>query len=252
MASKTRHELKSWPWLLNPYAFPIITDQLEADLNAAELLVLSQTTKELGGLRDYTLKRAGNVDARLKDFVKDPQLFRCYLGDHNALISGSFALNTFEMGRLKDHRLDIYVEDGPKADHFELLIREREGYEHESEHQNDPVKPQSHKRLKYPCSVLTNSFTASPYLRFYPQGAIWLQASRHSNSRATYSTYSDFLMHNGLCQLPLVEQGIFHLSSTHSPTATVCSTKIPRRGFVLSVGDMAQSWLAISECLVAW
>lgn len=228
MASMTSHELKEWVWLLNPFVFPTVYDQLKKYLNTAELLVLSQTSKELGLLRYYTLKKAANVDARLKDFVHDAPLFRAHLGRDNALISGSFALNVFEMGGLKVRKLDIFVQDGPKADHIMFFVSEHEGYRSEDE-QDGEVKHQSPKRPEYPCSVFTNSFTASLYYQLYQPVAARRRASHHSNSRATSSTYHDFLIHNSLCQLPLVEQGIFHLSPTHLHSASACSTKIPGR-----------------------
>ncbi|KAH7019802.1 hypothetical protein EDB80DRAFT_701551 [Ilyonectria destructans] len=133
MASMTSHQLKKWVWLLNPFTFPIVYDELKKYLNAAELLALSQTSKELGLLRYYTLKKAANVDGRLKDFVHDAPLFRSHLGHDNALISGSFALNVFEMGGLKVRKLDIFVQDGPKADHIMFFVSETEGYRSEDE-----------------------------------------------------------------------------------------------------------------------
>lgn len=232
MDSEPSEELNFWEWLLNPNAFPIIHDHLRQYLNVAELLSLSLTSKKLEPIRHYTLKKAANIDALLKDYVQNAQLFRSYLRDANALISGSFALNVFEMGRLKVRKMDIFVEDGPMADHFMLLLDVWEQYESQTEQddeQDDEVKPQSPKRLEYPCSVLANSFTASPYFQVYQQGAKRLRASRHSNSRATCSTYHDFITHNSLCQLRLGEQGVFHLSPTHLHTASACSTKIPRR-----------------------
>lgn len=140
MASMSKPERKNWVGLLNPFNYPPVHDHLKKYLNSADFLVLSLVSKELEGLRYYTLKKAANVDARLKDFVIDPSLFRAHLGYDNALISGSFALNLFEMGRLNVYKLDIFIQDGPGADHIMYFISEFEGYRSKNE-QVDEVKP---------------------------------------------------------------------------------------------------------------
>ncbi|KAH6973768.1 hypothetical protein BKA56DRAFT_734470 [Ilyonectria sp. MPI-CAGE-AT-0026] len=137
MDSEPSEELNFWEWLLNPNAFPIIHDHLRQYLNVAELLSLSLTSKKLEPIRHYTLKKAANIDVLLKDYVQNVQLFRSYLRDANALISGSFALNVFEMGRLKVRKMDIFVEDGPMADHFMLLLDVWEQYESQTEQDDE-------------------------------------------------------------------------------------------------------------------
>ena len=64
------------------------------------------------------LSKISNINVRLSNFVDDPIMFRSHLGNNGALISGSFALNLFEMSHQKVSNLDVFVEDGAAADQF--------------------------------------------------------------------------------------------------------------------------------------
>jgi len=105
---------------------------LSSYLGLADFEVLYQVSKELYQLKDSLRRKHLNINIRLRDFVANPEMFRSQLGKYDALISGVFALNFFELSRWKVPNLDILVRAGSHADEFENYIRDQEGYETDS------------------------------------------------------------------------------------------------------------------------
>ncbi|KAH0300172.1 hypothetical protein KCU71_g12079, partial [Aureobasidium melanogenum] len=69
-----------------------------------------------------------NINQRLARFVNDPKEFRSRLGQADALISGTFALLFFAQLYWLDSGLDIYVQQGLKADALIRYIGEDKSY----------------------------------------------------------------------------------------------------------------------------
>lgn len=77
-----------------------------------------------------------NVDRGLKRFVQDPKGLRSHMGIHNALISGSFAVQFFERVVWKDSDMDIFVEGGLEASAMECYLF-NDGYDFVQEVTNE-------------------------------------------------------------------------------------------------------------------
>lgn len=60
--------------------------------------------------------------------MRDPQLFRSELGKHNALVSGSVALQFFERVVWRESDLDVFIEEGENAGTFHKYLTEKEYY----------------------------------------------------------------------------------------------------------------------------
>ncbi|KAH0006336.1 hypothetical protein KCU78_g12369, partial [Aureobasidium melanogenum] len=69
-----------------------------------------------------------NINQRLARFVNDPKEFRSRLGEADALISGTFALLFFAQLYWLDSGLDVYVQQGPKANALLRYIGEDKSY----------------------------------------------------------------------------------------------------------------------------
>lgn len=80
---------------------------LASFLDPRSLLALSGTSQEL---RSSIRENVWNINSRLQFFVEDPIAFRTILGNHQGLISGSFALQFFETVRWDDSDLDLFFE----------------------------------------------------------------------------------------------------------------------------------------------
>jgi hypothetical protein len=133
MASNNDFQRQSrWVELFNPETYYPVLEMLSSYLTIADFLVLCQVCKRLDGLKDCILRRISSVNVRLRDFVNDPIMFRSQLGNCGALISGSFALNFFELSRSKVLYLDVFVKDGPNADQFTNYMRQNERYQNDN------------------------------------------------------------------------------------------------------------------------
>lgn len=102
--------------LLNPDShYPIFTRFCEI-LSNAEIIALTRTCKRLRHLYQDLLPSQWDVDRTLRRFVMNPQALRRQMGKHDALISGSIALQFFERVIWRESDLDIYVQEGPQAE----------------------------------------------------------------------------------------------------------------------------------------
>ena len=104
--------------LLDPQKYYPVLELLSSYLTVADSLALCRVCKVLDGLKNYMLRKISNINVRLKGFVDDPVMLRSQLGNYNALISGPFALNIFEMGHQTVRYLDVFIQDGVHADWF--------------------------------------------------------------------------------------------------------------------------------------
>ena len=108
-----------------------IFDKISSYLNAAEFQVLRLVCKRCYNAE--SLQRRFNINKMLYPFVADTQIFRSELGKHDALISGGFALNFFDLGGLDVPVLDIFVETGDQTDALVSYIENSEGYDKEDQ-----------------------------------------------------------------------------------------------------------------------
>ena len=89
---------------------------------------MTRTCKSLSHLyRALLTSNHWNVDRDLRCFVKDARRLRSQLGQHNALISGSFVLQFFERATWEKSDLDIFVHHNEASNFEEYLVKE-EGY----------------------------------------------------------------------------------------------------------------------------
>lgn len=111
--------------------YPIF-DRICSYLPIASIIALTRTCRGLSGLYQSLLPLQWNVDRLLSRFVRDPQFFRSQLGRHNALVSGSVALQLFERVLWKESDLDIFIERGDDAEAFAKYLTKEEGYKFHS------------------------------------------------------------------------------------------------------------------------
>lgn len=107
--------------------YPVF-DTLVSFLPIGDIISLSRTCKELSNIYQSILPMQWNIGRTLKRFVNDPCEFRSQMGQNNALVSGSVALQFFERVVWKDTEMDVFILKGEGAENFCRYIQEREGY----------------------------------------------------------------------------------------------------------------------------
>ena len=107
--------------------YPIF-DRLCSILPISDIIALSRTCRNYSNLYRYLVPTQWNVDRKLRRFVRNPQEFRSRMGQHNAIISGSFVLQYFERVYWEESDLDIFILDGIDADDFCHYLIRGEGY----------------------------------------------------------------------------------------------------------------------------
>ena len=105
-----------------------IFDNIASFLDIADIISLSRTCRQLSAVYQALLPAHWNIDRRLRRFVRDPKALRSQIGIHNALISGSFAVQFFERLTWKESDLDIFVEQGQGATALEHYLCIKEDY----------------------------------------------------------------------------------------------------------------------------
>ena len=91
----------------------LIFSKISSLLAVREIVFLTRTCKALSHLhRTLLASNHWNIDRDLRRFAKDPRRLREQLGQHNALISGSFALQFFERVTWEKSDLNIFVGHG--------------------------------------------------------------------------------------------------------------------------------------------
>lgn len=117
----------SKPTLLSVLSIYPIFDNLCTHLDIAGLLTLQRISKQLASNLAVHKKARWNVNNRLKRFVKDPVKLRSLMGQHDALISGSFVLELLAGVSWKEPELDIYMQYSISRKAFRQYLHE-EGY----------------------------------------------------------------------------------------------------------------------------
>jgi len=114
---------------LEVFNYGPILETLGKCLAIADVVAVTRTCKQLSKLYAYLIPTQWNVDTLLKRFVEHPKELRAQIGKHNALISGSFALQFFERPtRWEAADINIYVERGNDATCLSRYLIEQEGY----------------------------------------------------------------------------------------------------------------------------
>lgn len=106
-----------------------IAKTLSTYLSIAEIIPLTRTCRALSPLYQTFLQRHWKITPHLTRFVSAPYAFRAKLSEHNALISGSLALQFFMRVSWPDSDMDVYVQRGEDADALETYLFTAEGYE---------------------------------------------------------------------------------------------------------------------------
>lgn len=125
--------------LINP-GNPILYNAVCDHLNPLDLIHLLTTCKLL-----YRLKPLlWSINRSLRRFLKNPESFRSIMAKHNAIISGSHALQFLSRKEWPDSDLDVYVDGTVGIKSFGEYLTTQEGYvfspyEFQSSHQNDAV-----------------------------------------------------------------------------------------------------------------
>ena len=110
-------------------AYPVF-EQLCRYLDIGDVIALTRTCMALSHIYHALVSQQHwNVDRDLMRFVKDPRRFRNQLGESDALISGSFALQFFERQCWEESDLDIFVEEGEGARELERYLNNVEEYQ---------------------------------------------------------------------------------------------------------------------------
>lgn len=110
----------------------IVRREIFEYLSVRDFHVLSVTCRRLRWLTVDQVKRSGEVDDKLKKFVKDPTSFRLMLRDMRAVLAGEFARKFF-LGSCDVDNLDVVVVDpkfysGYKMSRLVQYLGKREGY----------------------------------------------------------------------------------------------------------------------------
>ena len=104
--SLTRKRMTPSTLISNMY--PVQTAVLNC-LNAADLVRIGKTSKELWEAFHHFARRAYNIDLYLLPFIPDPDSFRKMQCDTGAIISGSFALQFLTREVWPNTGLDVFV-----------------------------------------------------------------------------------------------------------------------------------------------
>jgi hypothetical protein len=133
MASENKSQLQSrLVELFDSERYYPVMEVVSSYLTLADAAALCMVCKGLDGVKKYMLRKISNINVQLRDFMDDPVMFRSQLGKHRGLISGPFALDTFERGHGKVVYLDVFIEDGIDADQFTRYLQDTEEFQNDS------------------------------------------------------------------------------------------------------------------------
>jgi hypothetical protein len=118
-------QLLGWQDIFKCYP---IFDTICAHLEPSDIISLRLTTKQLSPLFETLFRTQWNINRQLTRFIKDPISFRSQLAEHDALISGSFALQFFDRRIWRDSDLDVYVGGQKSPDAVGYYLVKHEGY----------------------------------------------------------------------------------------------------------------------------
>ncbi|ENH75745.1 hypothetical protein FOC1_g10003907 [Fusarium oxysporum f. sp. cubense race 1] len=128
---------------------PPILEVLRSFLTIPDFLALFRVCKRLSIIKNDILRLICGINAALKTFVIDAAMFRSQLGHYNAMISGPFALNFFQLSSNKVLKLDIFIKEGADADRFTDYLQRTEEYKNDSEIETIPRR-RIYSRLSRP------------------------------------------------------------------------------------------------------
>lgn len=98
--------------LLQPdFGYPIYR-AIYSHLEIGDIVALTRTCKKLSDTYKRLLPLEWKINEKLSYFLKDPHEFRSQMAEHEALISGSFAIQFFARKFWPDSDLDVFVEQG--------------------------------------------------------------------------------------------------------------------------------------------
>ncbi|KAE9571039.1 hypothetical protein CGMCC3_g12971 [Colletotrichum fructicola] len=114
--------------ILNPrHRYPVVESVLH-HLNVSDVLSLRTVCRAFDWIPAHLAATFFNLNSHLKGFVLEPNRFRQHMRDCDAIISRGFALNFFVRGCSQVLYLDVFVENGQKAERFEKHVTEEEDY----------------------------------------------------------------------------------------------------------------------------
>ncbi|KAH7180276.1 hypothetical protein DER46DRAFT_693395 [Fusarium sp. MPI-SDFR-AT-0072] len=137
------------PQLVEMLLRPPILEVLRSFLIIPDFLALFQVCKRLYIIKNDILRLICGINAALKTFVIDTTMFRSQLGHYNAIISGPFALNFFQLSSNKVSKLDVFIKEGADADQFTEYLQRTEEYKNDSEVETIPRR-RIYSRLSRP------------------------------------------------------------------------------------------------------
>ncbi|KAK6355490.1 hypothetical protein TWF696_004587 [Orbilia brochopaga] len=128
--------------LLSP-AQPILYNAVFAHLEPLDALRLLATCRTIQALKPLLW----SINRSLRRFVSDPLAFRSLMAKHNAIVSGSHALQFLARIYWSESDLDVYITGGLGLQEFAKHLIEREGYIYSPySWQSDNVKAAMDKR----------------------------------------------------------------------------------------------------------
>ncbi|KAK6515803.1 hypothetical protein TWF281_004393 [Arthrobotrys megalospora] len=160
--------------LLSP-SQPILYSAIFSYLDPPDIVRLLATCKSLQ-LFKYEL---WNVNRSLRRFVDDPIAFRSLMARHNALVSGSHALQFLARIKWPDSDLDVYMTGENALTEFANHLLQKEGYSF------SPYSWQSGEAMKAISNKMADRET---YLREKVQTPDWDPEEETSDEAALYCT----------------------------------------------------------------
>ncbi|EXL93467.1 hypothetical protein NOF04DRAFT_13761 [Fusarium oxysporum II5] len=137
------------PQLVEMLLQPPILEVIRSFLTIPDFLALFRVCKRLYIIKNDILRLICGINVALKTFVIDATMFRSQLGHYNAMISGPFALNFFQLSSNKVLKLDIFIKEGADADQFTDYLQRTEEYKNDSEIETIPRR-RIYSRLSRP------------------------------------------------------------------------------------------------------
>ncbi|KAF3928932.1 hypothetical protein AA313_de0205989 [Arthrobotrys entomopaga] len=110
--------------VINILECPQILKEITNELSIFDCLNLTNTCRQLKNLRH----QIWNINVHLHRFLKDPRQFRSIMAKHDALISGSDALQFLSRRRFKGSDLDVYIEKEAGVVEFASYLLNSEEY----------------------------------------------------------------------------------------------------------------------------
>ncbi|KAK1996465.1 hypothetical protein LX36DRAFT_112723 [Colletotrichum falcatum] len=105
-----------------------VLSSLLSYLTASDVYLLQRVCRAFRWLPTNLGTVCMNINNHLRHFVANPIAFREHMGKHDGLISRGFALNFFVPACPRTPYLDLFIEQGFKADSFAMYLEREEQY----------------------------------------------------------------------------------------------------------------------------